>query len=102
VGDREAVKKMLRGHAAAAEMKKRILVAEGPRAETSVADALELMALVDQLHGWPGERSTLEERGIEEVRQRWAKIQRHYRAKARAGRPASRRSYALEARSRTR
>jgi hypothetical protein len=102
VNDREAVKKMLRGHAAAAEMQKRLLAAEGPRAETSFAEAAALIDVLEDLHGWPGERSTLADRGVQEVRRRWAKIQKHYRAKARAERGSADRDDAREARARTR
>ena len=40
---------MLRGHAAAAEMQKRLLVAEGPRVESSFADAVALITMVDEV-----------------------------------------------------
>lgn len=93
---------MLRGHVAAAEMQKRLLAAEGPREETSFEDAIALITVVDELHGWPGQRSRLGERGVEEVRRRWAKIQRHYRAKARADRRTPNRDDARKARSRAR
>jgi hypothetical protein len=101
VDDREAVKKMLRGHAAAAEMQKRLLVAEGPRKETSFADALSLFELIDDLHGWPSVRDRLAEDGVEEVRRRWAKIQ-HEAREAAGQRRAPRRKDSRQARTRAR
>lgn len=73
---------MLRGHAAAAEMQKRLLVAEGPQPEQAIAEALSALDLLEDMGQWPGARDTLAEREVEEVRRRWAKVQKRYRAKA--------------------
>jgi hypothetical protein len=82
VNDREAVKKMLRGHAAAAEMQKRLLAAEGPMPEQAIAEALAALDLLEDMGLWPAARDTLAEREVEEVRRRWAKVQKRYRAEA--------------------
>ena len=84
VDEREAVKRMLRGHAAAAEMQKRLLAAEGPQPEQAIAEALSALTLLEEMGRWPGPRDTLAEREVEEVRRRWAKVQRRYRARARS------------------
>jgi hypothetical protein len=82
--DREAVRKMVRGHAAAAEMQKRVLAAEGPQPEQAIAEALSALTLLEDMGQWPGPRDTLAEREVEEVRSRWAKVQRRYRSLARS------------------
>lgn len=81
--DREAVKKWLRGQKAAEEMQKRLLAAEGPQPEKAIAEALSALDLLEDMAQWPGPRDTLAEREVEEVRRRWAKVQRRYRALAR-------------------
>lgn len=75
---------MLRGHAAAAEMQKRLVAAEGPQPEQAIAEALSALTLLEEMGCWPGPRDTLAEREVEEVRGRWAKVQRRYRSLARS------------------
>jgi hypothetical protein len=74
---------MRRGHAAAAKESSRLVAAEGPRPEQAVAEALAALRILEEMGLWPGPRDTLSEREAEEVRRRWAKIQR--RARERAG-----------------
>lgn len=82
VDQRTAVKNWLRGQAAAEEMQKRLLAAEGPQPEQAMAEALSALTLLEEMGLWPGPRDTLAEREVEEVRRRWAKIQKRCRARA--------------------
>lgn len=79
MNQREAIKRMIRGHAAAEELQRRLRAAEGPNPERAMADALALLDLVESRGAWPGPRDTLAEREVQEVRRRWAKIQKRAR-----------------------
>ncbi|MFO0619503.1 MAG: hypothetical protein U0414_43350 [Polyangiaceae bacterium] len=76
----EAIRAMREGHARAAERKLELMRTEGP--EPGVA-ARECFAALDALMEaglWPGPRDPLSERGVAEVRARWAKIGQRARA----------------------
>jgi hypothetical protein len=71
---------MRRGHAVAAERRRELLRAEGPRPAQAVAEALAALAALAETGEWPALRDPVTERSVEAVRRRWARIER--RAKA--------------------
>lgn len=69
-----------RGLAAAAARQRELSYAEGPSPEQAVAEALSALNALDEMGAWPGPRDPVSERGVREVRRRWARIQRLARA----------------------
>jgi hypothetical protein len=70
---------MRRGHAAAAARKRELMRIEGPRGEQAVAEALAAVSALAAEGKWPGPRDPVSERAVEEVRRRWARIERRAR-----------------------
>lgn len=73
---------MRRGHAAAAARSRELARVEGPRPEQAVAEAIAASEALAEMGVWPGPRDPVSERAVEEVRRRWARIQRHARQTA--------------------
>jgi hypothetical protein len=72
--------RMRRGQQAAAARQRELLRAEGPQPEQAVAEAIAAAAALVAEGKWPGPRDPVSERGVEEVRRRWAHIGRRARA----------------------
>jgi len=81
VNEREAVKKMLRGFALAAQRQDELLASEGPQPEIAIAHFFSALNALKDMGRWPAPRDSVSADGIEEVRRRWAKVQRRCRAK---------------------
>lgn len=69
-----------KGQAAAAARQRELMRAEGPRPEQAVAESLAALNALADMGMWPGPRDPVTERGVWEVRRRWARIERHARA----------------------
>jgi hypothetical protein len=80
------VKRWRLGHMAAAERQRRLLAEEGPRPAQAVAESLAALNALEAMGLWPGPRDEIAERGVEQVRRRWAKIQKRAKQQARARR----------------
>ena len=68
-----------RGHQAAADKQLEVLAAEGPNPERAVAELRSALNAMHTMGMWPGPRDPVSERGVEEVRRRWARIQQRAR-----------------------
>jgi hypothetical protein len=82
VTDDNPIRRMRRGQQAAAARQRELLRAEGPRPEQAVVEALAAAAALAAEGKWPAPRDPVSERGVEEVRRRWAHIERRARAAA--------------------
>jgi hypothetical protein len=80
------VKRWRLGHAAAAERQRRLLAEEGPRPAQAVAESLAALNALEAMGLWPGPRDEIAERGVEQVRRRWAKVQKRAKQQAKARR----------------
>jgi hypothetical protein len=70
-----------RGGQALAERRSRAAVrAEGPDPAQAVAESLAALNALAAMGLWPGPRDPVSERAVEEVRRRWARIERRARA----------------------
>ncbi|HEX8112699.1 MAG TPA: hypothetical protein VF516_33440 [Kofleriaceae bacterium] len=78
--ERTAVQRWLAGQRASARMQRELQAAEGPRPARAVAQSLAALAALETMGRWPGPRDAVSERAIDEVRRRWARIQRRARA----------------------
>jgi hypothetical protein len=67
---------------AAEERQRQLRAAEGPRSAQAVAECLSALSALDAMGMWPGELDPISERQVDEVRRRWARIQRKARAQA--------------------
>jgi len=77
---RQDVRRWRRGQVAAAERQRELLRAEGPQPERAVAEAIAALEALAAMGVWPGARDPVSERAVEEVRRRWARIERNARA----------------------
>jgi hypothetical protein len=75
----ETIRRMRRGHAAAALRQRRLERDEGPRPEQAVAEALAAASALAEMGLFPGPRDPDSERSVDEVRRRWAQIERRAR-----------------------
>lgn len=80
------VKRWRLGHAAAAERQRRLLAEEGPRPAQAVAESLAALNALEAMGLWPGPRDEIAERGVEQVRRRWAKVQKRAKQQAKTRR----------------
>jgi hypothetical protein len=80
------VKRWRFGHAVAAERQRRLLADEGPRPAQAVAECLSALNALETMGLWPGPRDEVAERGVEQVRRRWAKVQKRAKQQAEAKR----------------
>jgi hypothetical protein len=76
-GEKDAIKRMLRGYRAAAVRQRELLIAEGPRPEQAVAEAIAAADALAFEGKWPGPRDPVSERAVEGVRRRWVRIGRN-------------------------
>lgn len=76
---KEAIVRMRRGHEAAAEKQRELMATEGPKPERAIAELLSALHAMSLMGLWPGPRDPASERGVEEVRRRWARIQKRAR-----------------------
>jgi hypothetical protein len=83
---RAKVKRFVEGHRAAAERQRELREKEGPQPEQAIAEALDALAALEQLGLWPGPRDPHNEREVERLRERWAKLKREFRNVERATR----------------
>jgi hypothetical protein len=72
-----------KGQDAAATRQRELLRQEGARPEQAIAEALAALEALAAMGLWPGPRDPVSERGVSEVRRRWARIQRNARAATR-------------------
>ena len=72
------------GHAAAAERQRRLLAEDGPRPDQAVAESLSALNALEAMGLWPGPRDEIAELGVEQVRLRWAKVQKRAKQQAQA------------------
>jgi hypothetical protein len=80
------VKRWRLGHAVAAERQRRLLAEEGPRPTQAVAESLAALNALESMGLWPGPRDEIAERGVEQVRRRWAKVQKRAKQQVQARR----------------
>lgn len=76
------VKRWRLGHAVAADRQRRLLAEEGPRSAQAVAESLAALNALEAMGLWPGPRDEIAERGVEQVRHRWAKVQKRAKKQA--------------------
>jgi hypothetical protein len=77
VPEDNAVRRMIRGHRAAAARQRELLRAEGPDPEQAVAEALSAAAALAAQGKWPAPRDAAAERAVEAVRSRWVRLGRN-------------------------
>jgi len=75
---------MLRGHRAAAARQQDLLRAEGPNPEQAVREAISATTALALGGVWPAARDPVNERAVEQVRRRWARIGRNAKLARRA------------------
>ena len=75
--------RMRRGQRAAQARQRELTRAEGTRPEQAVAEALASLDALIEMGLWPGPRDQTSERAVDEVRSRWARIERNARRAAR-------------------
>jgi len=66
-----------RGHALAAQRQRQLRAHTGAQPAQAVAESLSALNAMESMAIWPAPRDAFSERGIEEVRRRWARVQRH-------------------------
>jgi hypothetical protein len=76
----DAIRRFRAGHAAAGERQRALLQADGAGPAQAVAEAQDALRAMMELGLFPGPRDAVAERGVDEVRARWARIQRRARA----------------------
>lgn len=76
------VRRWRRGMQAAKEFERSLRAAEGPRPAQAVAELLSVLNALEAMGRWPGPRDPVSEQRVQEVRERWARIQRRARAQA--------------------
>ncbi len=74
--EKAAVRRWLRGQAAAEARIREVAAAEGPDPEQAVAEALSAVNAAAEMGLWPGPRDPASEAAVIEVRKRWARIQK--------------------------
>lgn len=89
----ERIRRWRRGMRAGQELQRRLRAGEGPKPARAVAQLLSTLSALEVTGAWPGPRDPLSEQRVQEVRERWAQIQRHARGQA----PKQGNSQALEA-----
>lgn len=67
---------------ASEELQRQLRAAEGPRPTQAVAECLSALDALDAMGMWPGELDPISEQQVDDVRRRWAHIQRRARAQA--------------------
>lgn len=67
---------------AAEELQRRLRAAEGPKPAQAVAESLSALNALAAMHMWPGQLDPISEQQVQDVRRRWARIQRRARAQS--------------------
>lgn len=80
------MKRWRHGQAVAADRQRRLLAEEGPRPVQAVAESLSALNALETMGLWPGPRDEISELGVEQVRRRWAKVQKRAKRQAQARR----------------
>jgi hypothetical protein len=78
----ERIRRWRRGMQAGEELQRRLRAAEGPRPAQAVAELFSVLNALEAMGRWPGPNDPVSEQGVQEVRERWARIQRRSRAQA--------------------
>jgi hypothetical protein len=78
----ERIRRWRRGMQAGEELQRRLRAAVGPRPAQAVAELFSVLHALEAMGRWPGPSDPLSEQGVQEVRERWARIQRRARAQA--------------------
>ncbi|MBP6630688.1 MAG: hypothetical protein KA297_14730 [Kofleriaceae bacterium] len=73
---------MRRRHALVQVRQAELRRAEGPDRAQAVRECVAALGLLSAAGTWPGPRDPVSQRGVEQVRARWARIQRRARAQA--------------------
>jgi hypothetical protein len=60
----------------AAARSRQVLAAEGPNPKQAVAEALSAVNALAEMGMWPGPRDPASEAAVNDVRRRWARIQK--------------------------
>lgn len=74
MSEQDAIARMIRGFRATAIRQRELLVAEGPRPEQAVAEAIAAADALAEEGKWPAPRDPVNERAVEGVRRRWVRI----------------------------
>lgn len=77
--ERQRVKQWLAGHRAAEQRIRESRGADGPRPAQAVAESLSALDAMYRMGLWPGPRDPIDNRGVEIVRARWAKVEHRAR-----------------------
>jgi hypothetical protein len=72
----DAVRRWRRGHAVAARRQEELTFLEGNQPERAIAESLAALNALSEMGLWPGPRDPGSELEIDQVRRRWARIQR--------------------------
>ncbi len=78
----ERVRRWRRGMRAAEERQRQLRAAEGPNPAQAVEECLSALSALDAMGMWPGGLDPISERQVDDVRRRWAHVQRRARAQA--------------------
>src|SRR5262245_37677884 len=76
----ERIRRWRRGMQAAEERQRSLRATEGPRPARAVAELFSVLNALEAMGRWPGPSDPVSEQRVQEVRARWARIQRHSRA----------------------
>jgi hypothetical protein len=76
----ERIRRWRRGMQAAADLQRSLRAAEGPRLAQAVAECLSVLNALEAMGRWPAPLDPVSEQQVQEVRGRWARIQRRARA----------------------
>ncbi|MDX2014141.1 MAG: hypothetical protein SFW67_28340 [Myxococcaceae bacterium] len=79
LNDPAAFARWKKGHEATARRQVELMREEGPQPEQAVAEALSALNVLEERGEWPGPRDPVSERQVQQVRRRWALIQRRAR-----------------------
>ena len=71
-----AVRRWRRGQAVAASRQQELSLLEGSQPERAIAESMAALNALAEMGLWPGPRDPGSESEVEEVRRRWARIQR--------------------------
>lgn len=80
MSEKQALARWQRGHHAAASLQRALTARRGPQPSQAIAEYLSALNMLEESGAWPGPRDPVNERGVLEVRRRWARIQRRARA----------------------
>lgn len=80
--EKALVRRWLAGQRAAEQMQQRLRASEGPQPERAAAQSISALESLAAMGRWPGPGDAQSELAVEEVRARWARIQRRAREEA--------------------